>query len=290
MSLLAAQAVTHRFGTVVAVDHVDVMVEPGEVVGLLGANGAGKTTLIRVALGLIHPATGRVTLFDLPPNRETLARLGYVPQSLGLYDDLTVDENLAFAARAFGISRDAGPELDPEVRAAGPRLVGDLPLGMRRRVAFAVALAHDPGLLVLDEPTSGVDPLARARLWETIRDAADRGTGVLVTTHHMAEAEQCDRLVVMVGGRVAAAGTAGSIVGDTKAVEVEAASWEGAFEVLAGAGLPLALVGRVLRSPAADPERVRTLLDAAGIRAEVRVVPATFDEAFVALSSRRTAA
>jgi ABC-2 type transport system ATP-binding protein/ribosome-dependent ATPase len=299
MSLLATRAVVRRFGDLVAVDSVDISVERGEVVGLLGANGAGKTTLIRLALGLVRPSAGRVALFDEPPSRATRSRLGYVPQGLGLYDDLTVGENLAFARRAFGVGPDragrtgradgTGRSTDRDVAEATGTLVGALPLGLRRRVAFAIALDHDPELLVLDEPTSGVDPLARARLWETIRTAAENGVGALVTTHHMAEAYQCDRLVVLVGGRVAAAGTTAAIVGDTTAVEVMTTAWAAAFGALDAAGLPIALAGSRLRIPGADPVRVRALLDGASIPAQLRVVAATFEEAFVALSTGRAA-
>ncbi len=285
MILAQTMAVTRRFGSQEAVSRVDLQVSPGEVVGLLGANGAGKTTLIRLALGLLRPTSGGVRLFELPPSRATRARIGYVPQGLGLYDDLTVAENLAFAARAFGhaVRRD---RLDADLRTALGTLVRDLPLGLRRRVAFAAALAHDPELLVLDEPTSGVEPLARARLWETIRTAAENGAGVLVTTHHMSEASECDRLVVMVNGAVAAAGTVASIVGDLRTVAVDAERWEGAFAALDAAGLPVALVGRSLRVPGAPIEGVDRVLRAAKVEARLEVEPATFDEAFVAIARR----
>jgi ABC-2 type transport system ATP-binding protein len=279
------------------VDGVSLAVEAGEVVGLLGANGAGKTTLLRCILGLLRPTSGEVLLFGQAPSRDTRARLGYLPQGLGLYDDLTVAENLDFAARAFGQpraaasspegreatpARPAGP--DPEVAAVAGELVGDLPLGLRRRVAFAAALAHHPDLLVLDEPTSGVDPLGRAQLWDTIRAAAEGGAGVLVTTHHMSEAEQCDRLVMLVGGRVATEGTMAAVIGDAKTVRVTADRWEEAFVALEDAGLPVALVGRSLRVPGASPEAVAEALDGAGVQAELELVPATFDETFVVLS------
>lgn len=288
MSLLETAAVTRRFGGQEAVHAVDISVEPGEVVGLLGANGAGKTTLIRMALGLLRPTDGTVRLFDRRPSRSTRHRLGYLPQGLGLYEDLTVWENLAFAARAFGHAVDV-EALEPEIRAVRTALVRDLPLGLRRRVAFAAALAHDPELLVLDEPTSGVEPLARARLWETIRDAADRGVGVLATTHHMSEASECDRLVVLVSGRVAAAGTVRAIVGNLRTVVVDADRWEAAFSALDGAGQPVALVGRSLRVPGVPAEAVEGALRAAGVAARLSVAPATFDEAFVSIARREVA-
>ena len=282
-TLLSVHEVSRSFGPVMAVDRADLAVEPGEVVGLLGANGAGKTTLIRMALGLLHPTLGTVALFGRPPSRSTRTRLGYVPQGLGLWEDLTVGENLAFAGRAFGGTRRA--PVDADVRAADRTLVRDLPLGLRRRVAFAVALAHGPELLVLDEPTSGVDPLARARLWDTIRGAAEQGVGALVTTHHMAEADECDRLVIMAGGRVVARGTAAGIVGTATALEITAADWVAAFEACTSAGIPVALVGRRLRAAGVDPGRIRDALTAAAVPADVAVVRATLDEVFVTLAS-----
>jgi ABC-2 type transport system ATP-binding protein/ribosome-dependent ATPase len=288
MILLSARGASRRFGAFTAVDGVDLEVGGGEVVGLLGANGAGKTTMIRMLLGLLRPSGGEVLLFGEPPSRRTRARIGYVPQGLGLYDDLTVDENLVFAARAFSV---APPRrLDPELEAARGELVAEVPLGLRRRLAFAAALGHHPELLVLDEPTSGVDALGRARLWDAIRSAAEEGgAGVLVTTHSMSEAEQCDRLVMLAGGRVVAEGTAAEIVGDTTTVVVRADLWEDAFAALADAGLPVALVGTELRVPDAEPARVSAALEAAGVRAEASQGRATLEEAFVALAGQAAA-
>jgi ABC-2 type transport system ATP-binding protein len=279
--LAAAEGATRRFGELLAVDGVDLTVAGGEVVGLIGANGSGKTTLIRMLLGLLAPTAGRVRLFGEPPSLRTRARLGYVPQSLGLYEDLTVAENLAFSAAAYGTRR---PALEGDLAQAGDTLVRDLPLGLRRRAAFAIALAHHPDLLVLDEPTSGVDPLQRARLWETIRTSAERGAGVLVTTHHLAEAAQCDRLVVLASGRVVATGSLPDVVGDTTAVEVRTPTWEAAFTALDVAGLPVSLVGRTLRVPGNDPAVVARVLADADIPAEVGSVPASFEETFVVLA------
>jgi ABC-2 type transport system ATP-binding protein len=280
--LASAAGATRRFGELTVVDGVDLTVAAGEVVGLIGANGAGKTTLIRMLLGLLAPTAGQVRLFGEPPSRRTRARLGYVPQSLGLYEDLTVAENLAFSTAAYG-SSDA--VLEGELAEARDTLIRDLPLGLRRRAAFAIALGHHPDLLVLDEPTSGVDPLQRARLWETIRASAEEGAGVLVTTHHLGEAEQCDRLVVLAAGRVAAAGTMAEVVGDTTAVEIRTPSWEAAFTALDLARLPVSLVGRTLRVPGANPASVARLLAEAGVDADVAPVPASFEETFVVLAA-----
>ncbi|HUI04985.1 MAG TPA: ABC transporter ATP-binding protein [Acidimicrobiales bacterium] len=281
-SLVEARAATRRFGGFTAVHAVSIAVRPGEVVGLLGANGAGKTTLIRLLLGLLRPSGGGVALFGAPPALETRARVGYVPQTLGLYADLSVEENWRFATAAF---RQGGRRLPAVMSAWGATLVGDLPLGIQRQVAFTVALAHQPELMVLDEPTSGVGPLASARLWEQIRSEADRGAGVLVTTHNMEEAEQCDRLEVMAEGSVVARGTATEIVGARTVAEVRCAHWQRAFSVLEKRGLGVQLHGDALRvdSPAGD---VAGLLSAAGIESRVADVPANLEDAFVALVTR----
>ena len=287
-ALAQCVGVSRRFGEFVAVDRVDLRLGRGEVAGLLGANGAGKTTLIRMLLGLLATSGGQVLLFGEPPSRQTRRRIGYVPQTLGLYDDLTPAENLAFSAAVFGEPPGEGGRqvmasaLPESLRPYRRTVVGSLPLGVQRSAAFAQALAHQPDLLVLDEPTSGVDPLARARLWETVAIAAAAGTGVLVTTHYMDEAQECDRLMVMADGRVVAEGTAGQIVGDARVTVVETASWAQAFDALEAAGLPAALVGRTLRVPGADPAQVRHALGP--VQASVTGAPATLEERFFELT------
>lgn len=281
--LLAADHVTRRFGDFTAVDRVSLTVGPGEIVGLIGANGAGKTTLIRMMLGLLASSEGHVAMFDAMPSRRSRSRLGYVAQGLGLYRDMTVAENAAFNSAAFGISPDQ-IVLTEELDAMTDRLVGSIGLGPQRQLAFACALGHRPDLVVLDEPTSGVDPLARARLWDMIRSEADRGVGVLVTTHYMEEAQQCDRLVLMAAGKVAAEGTVEDIVAGRTVVQVAAASWSEAFAALSDAGHDVMLAGRRIRVAAADTSDVDRSLRRAGIDAELTIVPAILDEAMVAIS------
>lgn len=283
-ALLVAERVTRRFGDVTAVDDVSIEVRPGEVVGLLGSNGAGKTTLIRMLLGLLPASAGRVAMFGDTPSRRSRRRLGYVSQGLGLYQDMTVAENVAFHAAAFRVDP-SRVVLSADVAALRDRLVGTIGLGRQRQLAFACALGHRPDLIVLDEPTSGVDPLARARLWDAIRQEIARGAGVLVTTHYMEEAQQCDRLVLMSAGAVAAAGTVEQIVGGREVVEVSADSWSRAFEVLGDAGFGITLDGRRVRVSTSDEASIDAALRRGGIAAHLRVVPAILDEAMVAIST-----
>lgn len=279
--LLRADQVSRTFGALTAVDDVTMRVGPGEVVGLLGANGAGKTTLIRMLLGLLATTVGEVELLGGPPDLELRRRLGYVPQGLGLYRDLTVRENLAFTAQAYGA---LPPELSESLRPAADQLVAALPLGLQRQLAFLAALAHDPEVLVLDEPTSGVDALARAALWDTIHEQAEKGVGVLVTTHNMREAEQCDRLLLMSQARLVAQGSEADIIGSTTAMAIRTNDWARAFAVLNEAGQPVMLAGRDVRVADADPDQVRTVLADAGVTADVIGVPATIEERMMVLA------
>jgi ABC-2 type transport system ATP-binding protein len=285
-ALAEAREVTRRFGQFTAVDAVSLSVRRGEILGLLGANGAGKTTLIRLMLGLLRPSGGGIRLFGEPASIATRRRVGYVPQTLGLYAGLTVAENWNFTAAAFRMRR--GGPLPGSIAAWRKDVVGDLPLGVQRQVAFAVALSHQPELLVLDEPTSGAGPLASARLWEGIRQATEAGAGALVTTHNMEEAEQCDRLVIMADGKVVAEGTADDITAGRKAAEVVTSDWSAAFALLDASGIPVQLHGTVLRT-VTSPAAVAGLLSGAGIDATVDTVPASLEEAFAAIVGRPAA-
>jgi len=280
-TLLRASSVSRRFGDVLAVDDVSMHVQAGEVVGLLGANGAGKTTLIRMLLGLLGTSAGTVEVLGGPPDRMRRRRLGYVPQNLGLYRDLTLDENLAFVAGAYGAVKPAVPA---ELRSYTDVLVGDLPLGAARRVAFVAALCHEPEVLLLDEPTSGVDALSRTRLWDTIRERSEAGVGVLVTTHNMQEAEQCDRLLLMSNGVLVAEGSERDIIADTTAIAVHTDDWARTFAALNAAGQPVVLDGRAVRVADGDPGRLERILTTQGIAARLEPVPATIEERMLVLA------
>lgn len=279
--VLVARHVTCRFGSFTAVDDVSMRVGPGEVVGLLGANGAGKTTLMRMLLGLQPVTEGVVQMLGGPPNRSRRRRVGYLPQNLGLYADLTLRENLAFVGAAYGTG---APRLPDDLADDADVLVGALPLGTQRRAAFVAALSHRPEAVLLDEPTSGVDALARARLWDTIREQSDQGVGVLVTTHYLQEAQQCDRLLLLSQGRLVAQGSERDVVGDTRALAVRTHDWASAFSALDRAGLPVTLDGRSVRVAGSSVEAVRAALAGTSPDARIEPVPATIEERMLVLA------
>jgi ABC-type multidrug transport system ATPase subunit len=232
-------------------------------------------------LGLLATTAGRVQVLGGPPDRAHRRRLGYVPQNLGLYRDLTVAENLDFITASYGA---AVPDLPGDLRRYADVLVGALPLGAQRRAAFVAALSHQPEALLLDEPTSGVDALSRASLWDTIRAQSDQGVGVLVTTHYMQEAQQCDRLLLMSDGKLVAEGSEADIIGTTTALAVRTDDWAGAFAALNAAGAPVILDGRAVRVADTDPAELNGILHAAHIVASIAPVRATIEERMLVLA------
>ena len=217
MSLaIEVHALTRRFGSFTAVDAITFDVRAGEVFGFLGANGAGKTTAIKMLIGLLAPTSGeaRVAGFDvLREAEEVRRRIGYMSQRFSLYDDLTVRENITLYGGIYGLTdaqiRDRATALLEGLGLAHARdqRVGSLPLGWKQKLAFSVALLHQPAVVFLDEPTGGVDPITRRQFWERIYGAAAQGTTLFVTTHYLDEAEYCDRISIMVDGRIGAMGT-----------------------------------------------------------------------------------
>lgn len=212
---LVSRGLTRRFGGFVAVEALDLDVERGEIFGFLGANGAGKTTAIRMFCGLLAPSGGEAWVDGVPLGQEperVKRGIGYMSQRFSLYDDLTVQENLEFFGGVYGLStteiRERGAERLERVGLLdrrGERTAG-LPLGYKQRLALGVATLHGPRVLFLDEPTGGVDPVARRRFWDLIYELAEEGTTVFVTTHYMDEAEYCGRASILVGGRLVALG------------------------------------------------------------------------------------
>jgi len=206
--VVRTQNLTKQFGDFTAVDAVSFEIQAGEVIGYLGPNGSGKTTTIRMLLGLLLPTSGsaQVLGYDILTQPELIRRQsGYMSQRFALYNDLTVWENLAFYAGAYGVQEKA--HLSATLDRVGMlnqtnELVGSLPVGWRQRLALATAIVHQPRLLFLDEPTSGVDPLARRSFWDLIYELVDEGMTALVTTHFMDEAEYCQRVGIMRAGRL----------------------------------------------------------------------------------------
>lgn len=216
MSAIETRDLSRSFGSFTAVDRITFTVEPGEVFGFLGANGAGKTTAIRMLTGLLAPSGGTARVAGCDVGREAdqvRRRIGYMSQRFSLYQDLTVRENIALYGGVYGLSDDSIAErgarilAELEFSSAADSLVRALPLGWKQKLALSVAMLHDPSVVFLDEPTGGVDPITRRQFWELIYAAAARGTTLLVTTHYLDEAEYCDRLSIMVDGRIAALGT-----------------------------------------------------------------------------------
>jgi ABC-2 type transport system ATP-binding protein len=214
------QGLTRRFGAFTAVDGITFDVRLGEVFGFLGANGAGKTTAIRMLTGLLAPTSGRAMVagHDIVREGERVKRdIGYMSQRFSLYEDLTVRENITLYGGIYDLSdRDIRDRTGRMLASLGLEHAADqfvraIPLGWRQKLAFSVALLHEPRVVFLDEPTSGVDPITRRQFWELIYEAAGRGTTALVTTHYLDEAEYCDRISIMVAGRIAAIGTPGEL-------------------------------------------------------------------------------
>lgn len=277
--LVEGSDIRRTYGAFAALSGVSLHVSPGEVVGLLGGNGAGKTTLMRILLGLEVPSAGSAKLFGARPELETRRRIGYVAQGLGLYAALSAVENLEFAAAVHG-----APVVPASRRFAerfGKAPISALPLGAQRILAYLAAAGHAPELLVLDEPTSGMDALARARLWRELRTQADTGAGILVTTHYMQEAAQCDRLVILTAGTVTAAGTVEEITRKHTSLTVESAHWERAFTLLRAAGFPVLLDGRTLRVPGVSRSDVAAALDRLTEPVHITAAEATLDEAML---------
>jgi len=214
--VVQTSGLTKKFGGLVAVDHMDLSVNAGEIFGFLGPNGAGKTTTVRILCGLMMPTSGTATVVGhdvVTEPEEVKQRIGYMPQAYGLYDDLTVDENLEFFGSIYRVPRDErrkrADEILQLVRLEDFRkhYAGQLSGGMKRRLSLAVSLIHNPELLILDEPTAGIDPPLRRIFWQYFRELNKRGVTFFINTHYMDEAELCDRLALISYGKLVSLGS-----------------------------------------------------------------------------------
>jgi ABC-2 type transport system ATP-binding protein len=298
--VISARQLTKAFGKKIAVDHVDLDIPRAHIYGFLGPNGSGKSTTIRMLCGLLRPSSGGVTVLghSVPREAELLrTKIGYMTQRFSLWEDLTVLENLEFMARIFSIESKAREQRIRQ-RLAQYRLedmtaqrAGTLSGGQKQRLALAAVTLHEPELLLLDEPTSAVDPQSRRDFWESLFDLAAAGTTILVSTHYMDEAERCHRVAILDRGRLVAEGsprqlmdTIGAIV-----VEIEAADVRAARHALDGQPLvrSVAQLGTRLHA-LLDPratnavEQVEHLLQATRIDARVEIVRASLEDVFVA--------
>jgi ABC-2 type transport system ATP-binding protein len=296
---VVARELTRTFGSFVAVDRVSFEVREGEIFGFLGPNGAGKTTTIKMLAGLVPPSSGQASVAGLDVLTETAliqSRIGYMSQLFSLYGDLSVEENLAFFARLYGVSGAARKErIEWALGMAGladrrNQLTSELPLGHKQRLALGSAVLHEPPILFLDEPTSGVDPLSRRSFWELIYDLASRGTTVFVTTHYMEEAEHCHRLALMNRGRLIALDTPKRLRDEMTAPLFEVRTSNGLRAIEALRGLPdvldVALFGRALHvtlREAGAAERLRDRLAAEKVELSgLRRIPPALEDVFVA--------
>ena len=214
--IIEVKDMVKKFGSFTANDRLTFHVERGEIFGFLGANGAGKTTAMRILCGLSYPTSGeiRVAGFDVYRERERIKKkIGYMSQKFSLYEDLTVSENIHLYAGIYGLGRKQIISRENQLlerlglNHIRNRLIGQIPLGWKQKLSFSVAIFHQPAVVFLDEPTGGVDPITRRQFWEMIHDATEEGITVFVTTHYMDEAEYCDRVSIMVDGRIDALDT-----------------------------------------------------------------------------------
>jgi ABC-2 type transport system ATP-binding protein len=296
--VIVVENLTRLFGNFVAVDHINFEVQAGEVIGYLGPNGSGKTTTIRMLLGLLKPSDGKATVlgYDVfKQSEEIRARVGYMSQKFAIYDDLTTLENLTFYGGVYGINDKARIQHTLELvglKGHEHTLTGSLSTGWRQRLSLGIALVHEPKLLFLDEPTSGVDPTARRAFWDLIYQLAETGVTILVTTHYMDEAEYCERVAVMRDGKLLAMDTPTKlkesiITGDVW--EVYAHPLERGLEILAAMeGVErVGLAGDHLRviSKRVDKDAMQSLLSRESISVEkIERGEPTLEDVFLSLA------
>ena len=300
--VIRARGLSKRFGTLTAVDHLDLNVRRTEVFGFLGPNGCGKSTTIRMLCGLLRPSEGEVEVlgYQIPRDAEALKRrIGYMTQKFSLYDDLTVIENLEFLAAVHGLNR-----RDTRLRTEEllerywltdqrSQMAGTMSGGQKQRLALAGAVLHKPDLLLLDEPTSAVDPQSRREFWGSLFELADAGTTLLVSTHYMDEAERCTRLGILDAGRLVADGSPRELMDalPSHPLLIECSQPRQAQRALEGHPkvLAMAQIGAVLRVLCADSEvreDISATLQRAGITAQLRDGEANLEDVFVSVTRK----
>ncbi len=302
---IIAQGLTRRFGDLVAVDRLDLSIPRARIYGFLGPNGSGKSTTIRLLCGLLLPSEGSVTVLGhaVPGEAELVRRrIGYMTQRFSLYEDLSALENLAFCAEIYGLpvrekrARIAAAMAEYRLEELARQRAGTMSGGQRQRLALAAATLHRPDLLLLDEPTSAVDPQSRRDFWDSLFQLVDRGTTILVSTHYMDEAERCHRLAILDRGRIAAEGAprelmraiAGTVLEvhaeDPLAARRALDATPGLVSITQlGAQLRVLVDDATLSDPAAA---LQGRISAAGLSAEVERVPASLEDVFVAATRR----
>ncbi|MHC5350817.1 ABC transporter ATP-binding protein [Metapseudomonas furukawaii] len=301
-AVIRARGLTKRFGSLTAVDGLDLAVDRAEVFGFLGPNGCGKSTTIRMLCGLLLPSAGEIEVlgYRIPEDAEALKRrIGYMTQKFSLYEDLSVMENLDFLATVQGLDRRAARQRIEELLERywladrRKQLAGTLSGGQKQRLALAGAVLHKPDLLLLDEPTSAVDPQSRREFWDSLFELAEAGTTLLVSTHYMDEAERCTRLGILDAGRLVADGSPAALMAALpgRPLLVECAQPRQAQRALQGAGeiIAMAQIGaslRVLSAVEDARERILRRLTAQGIEARVTPTEANLEDVFVTVTHR----
>jgi ABC-2 type transport system ATP-binding protein len=297
---ISARNLTRRFGKLTAVDHVSLDIPRATIYGFLGPNGSGKSTTIRMLCGLLRPSEGECVVLGHPVPREAeqlRLKIGYMTQRFSLWEDLTVQENLDFLGRIFGLAGDMraariGERLEQyHLEDRRDQRAGTMSGGQRQRLALAAATLHEPELLLLDEPTSAVDPQSRRDFWESLFELVDRGTTILVSTHYMDEAERCHGLAILDRGRLVAEGAPRQLMDsiDAVVIEIEADDVRAARHALDGQDFvkSVAQLGNrlhaLLAQDRADPEgSIRKLLGQRGVQGKVERVHASLEDVFVA--------
>ncbi len=304
-SAVVLENLVKKFGDFVAVDHVSLDIPKGEIFGFLGPNGAGKSTTIRILCGLLAPTSGRATVhgFDVATQAEDIRRnIGYMSQKFSLYDDLTVEENIEFFGGVYNVKPDTlAARRDYVLKMAGledrrKSMTNLLSGGWKQRLALGCAILHDPPILFLDEPTSGVDPMARRNFWDLIYQLSATAHTVFVTTHYMDEAEYCHRIALMHGGKVIALGSPAELklkLGEGRLLYLESSDLMGSMTALTGKPgiLDVAVFGGGLHVKVVDTahgeEAVHAALGAAGIKiAHLEPISPTMEDVFVSLIER----